>query len=90
MVKRFGIKTEFSEEGLFGPFDVNFINENEVVIKFDDPHFSFYAEGKNQESALTLHTGVHFKTPTGMIYFWSVYLIHVQVFKAFMRDLYTR
>lgn len=92
LVKRFGIKTDFSGDSPYGPFDVSFPEsgkEEEVIVKYDDPHFSFYAEAKNKESALTLHTSVHFKTPTGMVYFWSIYLFHVQVFKSFMKGLYS-
>lgn len=88
LVKRFGIKTDFSGSTPYGPFDVKFLNDEEVIIKYDDPHFSFYCEGKNKDNALTFHTSVHFVTPTGMLYFWSIYLFHVQVFKSFIRGLY--
>jgi len=87
LVKRFGLKTDLGKDP-YGPFDVKYVDEDFVIIRYDDPHFSFYGEGKRGEDALTFHCGVHFKTPTGMIYFWSIYLFHVQVFKSFMRDLY--
>ncbi len=90
LVKRFGFKTDW-QEGEFGPFDIKFFKgEKEYcTIRYEDPHFSFYAELTLKSQKLTLNSAVHFKTPEGLLYFWSIYLVHVQVFKSLMRELAT-
>lgn len=90
LVKRFGFNTEW-KKGEFGPFDIKFFDgEKEyLTIRYEDPHFSFYGELALKPGTLTLNSAVHFKTPEGMLYFWSIYLVHVQVFKSLMREVAT-
>lgn len=90
IVKRFGFKTDW-QQGDFGPFDIKFFKEEReyLTCRYEDPHFSFYGELSLKEQTLTLNSAVHFKTPEGMLYFWSIYLAHVQVFKSLMREIAT-
>ena len=99
IVKRFGIKTTFNEshedresndpKSLYAPFKVIYHSTNKLSASYDDPHFNFYCEliNDHEKDTLTCYSAVHFITPTGMIYFWSIYLVHVQVFKSFLKDL---
>lgn len=89
VVGRWGFKTDFEQEGPYGPFDVNYQTDNKLSIRYDDPHFNFYSELINdpEKETLTCYCAVHFITPKGMFYFWSIYLAHVQVFKSFLRNL---
>lgn len=85
---RWGFKTDLGS-GPYGPFDVVYHSLNKLSVHYDDPHFNFYSEliNDHQNDTLTCYCAVHFITPKGMMYFWSIYLFHVQVFKAFLRSL---
>jgi hypothetical protein len=88
VVGRFGFNTDFSG-GEYGPFEVIYHSTNKLSARYDDPHFNFYCEMINdfEKETLSCYCAVHFITPNGMFYFWSIYLAHVQVFKAFLRGL---
>ncbi len=87
IVARFGFKTDLEEGKDYGPFDVSFINEDHLKASYEDPHFSFYAEIIHKNSKLTLYSGVHYKSPQGMTYFWLIYPFHVAVFKSLLAEL---
>lgn len=86
LVKRFGFKIE-KGSGLYGPFDVEFPTPNLMVIKYDEPNFNFYAEASVKKGILNCYNAVHFKTPQGFLYFWSIYPFHVLIFKSLLHRL---
>lgn len=90
IVKRFGFKVDW-QQGPFGPFDIYFYGNapgaQHLTARYEDPHFSFYGELHLKEEKLILYSAVHFKTPEGMLYFWSIYLAHVQIFKNLLREI---
>lgn len=86
LVKKFGFKVEWPN-GPYGPFDISFQDEQRFSARYEDPHFSFYSEFINEEKLLICYAAIHYKTPQGMIYFWSIYFFHVAVFKSLMKEL---
>ncbi len=88
LVKKFGFKVDWPEAP-YGPFDISFQNDQSFSARYEDPHFSFYSEFQNDHKTnqLKCFAAVHYKTPQGMVYFWSIYLFHVAIFKNLMKEL---
>lgn len=77
------------DQGPYGPFEVNKIDDENHIIKMEDPNFSFYTQLKREAGTKELfcYVGVQFKSIVGRMYFYTIYPFHVLVFKTMLRRM---
>lgn len=87
LVSKLGFVTTSSQQGLYGPFKVHYPDKKKMCASFDDPNFQFYAELIHQSDDLHCHSAVQFKTALGRIYFYTIYPVHLRVYKFLLRKI---